>query len=61
MRDVVSSAEFRQSGIWDGKKVVEDLETAIREQDNETLHQAWIYVQAASLVRLFREKQRTYA
>ena len=61
MRDVISSAEFRESRIWDGRKVAADLGAAIRDQDNETLHQAWIYVQAASLMRLFREKQRTYA
>jgi asparagine synthetase B (glutamine-hydrolysing) len=61
IRDVVSSVEFRESSLWDGRKVAEDLEVAIRDQDNETLHQAWIYVQAASLMRLFREKQRMYA
>jgi asparagine synthase (glutamine-hydrolysing) len=61
IRDVVSSAEFRESSIWDGRKVAEDLNVAILDQDNDTLHQAWIYVQAASLMRLFQEKQRTYA
>jgi asparagine synthase (glutamine-hydrolysing) len=60
IRDVVHSAEFRESRIWDGKKVAQDLEIAIRNQDNETLHQAWIYVQAASLMKLFQEKRRTY-
>lgn len=61
IRDVVYSADFRESSIWDGKKVAEDLALAIREQDNERLHQAWIYVQAASLMRLFQEKRRVYA
>jgi asparagine synthase (glutamine-hydrolysing) len=61
IRDVVHSAEFRETSIWDGKKVAEDLALAIRDQDNETLHQAWIYVQAASLIRLFQEKRRMYA
>jgi asparagine synthase (glutamine-hydrolysing) len=61
IQDVVHSAEFRESSIWDGKKVAGDLEVAIRDQDNEILHQAWIYVQAASLMRLFREKRRAYA
>jgi asparagine synthase (glutamine-hydrolysing) len=61
IRDVVYSADFRESSIWDGKKVAEDLALALRAQDNETLHRAWIYVQAASLMRLFREKRRVYA
>ena len=58
MRDIIYSAPFRESDVWDGKKVAEDLEAAIRNQDNKTLHQAWIYVQAASLIRLFQEKRR---
>jgi asparagine synthase (glutamine-hydrolysing) len=61
IRDVVHSAEFRESSVWDGKKIAEALTVAIRDQDSELLHQAWIYVQAASLMRLFREKWRAYA
>jgi asparagine synthase (glutamine-hydrolysing) len=61
MRDVIQSADFRESAIWDGKKVTEDFEAAVRSQNNEILHQAWIYVQAASLMKLFHEKRRTYA
>jgi asparagine synthase (glutamine-hydrolysing) len=61
IRDVVHSANFQQSGIWNGKKVAEDLFIAIQNQDHEQLHQAWIYVQAASLMRLFQEKRREYA
>lgn len=60
IRDVVCSAEFRESSIWNSRRVAEDLEIAIRDQDSETLHQAWIYIQAASLIKLFREKRRTY-
>jgi asparagine synthetase B (glutamine-hydrolysing) len=60
IRDVVRSPEFRESGIWNGRKVAEDLEVAIRDRDHERLHQAWIYVQAASLMRLFQEKRRIY-
>jgi asparagine synthase (glutamine-hydrolysing) len=60
IREIVHSAEFREPSIWDGKKVAEDLEVAIHDQDNEILHQAWIYVQAASLIRLFQEKRRVY-
>ena len=58
IRAVVHGAEFRESGIWDGRQIAEDLETAIRNHDHETLHRAWIYVQAASLIKLFREKRR---
>lgn len=60
IRDVVCSVEFRESSIWDGPKVAQDLEIAIRNQDKDKLHQAWIYVQAASLIRLFQEKRRVY-
>jgi asparagine synthase (glutamine-hydrolysing) len=61
IRDVVHSAEFQQSAIWDGKKVAEDLSVAIRNGDNDQLHLAWIYVQAARLMQLFRENRRVYA
>lgn len=61
IRDVVNSAEFQHSNIWNGKKVAEDLSLAIQNQDNDQLHQAWIYVQAARLMQLFREKRRMYA
>ena len=61
MREVVHSADFQQCGIWDGKKVAEDLSFASHTQDNEKLHQAWIYVQAMSLMRLFQEKRKEHA
>src|SRR6185503_220472 len=61
MREVVHSADFQQCGIWDGKKVAEDLSFASQTGDNEKLHQAWIYVQAMSLMRLFQEKRREHA
>jgi asparagine synthase (glutamine-hydrolysing) len=61
IRDVVHSADFQGSNIWNGKKVAEDLSVAIQKNDNGQLHQAWIYVQAASLMRLFREKRRVRA
>jgi len=60
IRDVVHSAEFRESSIWNGRKVAGDLEVAVSNQDHEKLHQAWIYAQAASLIKLFQEKRRTY-
>jgi asparagine synthase (glutamine-hydrolysing) len=58
IRSVVHSADFQQSGIWDGKKIAQDVATAIQKQDSGQLHQAWIYIQAATLMRLFREKRR---
>ena len=61
IRDVVHGRDFQQSGIWDGKKVAEDLSAAIQKQDKDRLHQAWIFVQAVELMRLFAEKQRIYA
>jgi asparagine synthase (glutamine-hydrolysing) len=61
MRDMIRSADFQGCGIWDGKRVAQDLAAAMRNQDSDQLHQAWIYVQAMSLMRLFREKRRVYA
>ena len=59
--DVIHSTNFQQSGIWNGPKIAKDLSIAIRDQDHEQLHQAWIYVQAMSLMKLFEEKRRQYA
>ncbi len=56
----VASAEFQQSSIWDGRKIATDLTKAINSQNSRNVHQAWIYVQAMSLMRLFREKWKTY-
>jgi len=60
MREVVHSVDFQQCGIWDGKRVAEALSLASQKQDNEKLHQVWIYVQAMSLMRLFQEKRKEY-
>lgn len=57
MRDVTASLEFQQSAIWNGKRIVKDLQIAMQDQDAEQLHRVWIFVQAMSLIRLFREKQ----
>jgi asparagine synthase (glutamine-hydrolysing) len=61
IRDIVHSADFQGSSIWDGKKVAEDVSVAIQNQDHDQLHQAWIYVQAARLMQLFNEKRRVHA
>lgn len=57
IRDVTTSLEFQQSTIWNGKKIVKDLEIATRNKDAEQIHRAWIFVQAMSLIKLFREKR----
>jgi asparagine synthase (glutamine-hydrolysing) len=55
--DLVNSADFQQSPIWNGKKIKHDLMVAIRERNNEQMHKAWIYVQSMSLIKMFREKK----
>jgi len=58
IRDVVMSAEFRESSIWDGKRIGAELEQAMHEQDLTPIKKAWTYVQAQSLMGLFQEKRR---
>jgi asparagine synthase (glutamine-hydrolysing) len=58
IRDAVFSADFRESDIWDGKRIGTELEQAMREQDLAPIKRAWTYVQALSLMNLFREKRR---
>jgi len=58
IRDVVLSADFRESSIWDGRLIDTELERAMREQDLAPIKKAWTYVQAMSLINLFREKRR---
>jgi len=56
MRDLVASTEFQQSTVWNGKRIAADLTEAIERRDDRIIHQAWIYIQAMSLMRLFQEK-----
>jgi asparagine synthase (glutamine-hydrolysing) len=58
IRDVVMSADFRESSIWDGKRIGTELEQAMREGDLAPIKKAWTYVQAQSLMNLFHEKRR---
>jgi len=55
--DLVNSADFQQSPIWNGKKIKDDLIVAIRERNNEQMHRVWVYVQSMSLIKMFREKK----
>lgn len=57
IRDVTTSLDFQQSTIWDGKRIVKDLAYAMHNQDVEQIHRVWIFVQAMSLIKLFREKR----
>jgi hypothetical protein len=58
IRDVVMSADFQESSIWDGKRIGAELEQAMRAQDLAPIKKAWIYVQAMALMNMFREKRR---
>jgi len=60
IRDQVAGAEFQQSSIWDGPMIAADLADAIKRQDARKIHQAWIYVQAMTLMRLFRDKWKAF-
>lgn len=59
--DIVNGVEFQQSPIWNGEKIKNDLQIAIRKQDNQQLHKVWVYVQALSLMKLFREKKNIFS
>ena len=58
IRDVVQSAAFQTSTIWDGKRISAELDAAMHNQDLPVIQKAWIYVQAMSLIRMFQEKRR---
>jgi len=58
IRDAVFSADFRESSIWNGRRIGTELEKAMREQNLVPIKKAWTYVQALSLMNLFREKRR---
>jgi len=58
IRDVVMSAGFQTSTIWDGKRIGAELEAAMRQQDLPVIQKAWIYVQAISLINMFQQKRR---
>ena len=57
IRDSVASANFQHSPIWNGRKIAADLAAAENRGDTRSLHRAWIYVQAMTLMKLFREKK----
>jgi asparagine synthetase B (glutamine-hydrolysing) len=59
IHDVVNSAGFQTSGIWDGKRIGAELDSAIRGQNLPVIRKAWTYVQAHSLMELFGEKRRS--
>jgi asparagine synthase (glutamine-hydrolysing) len=59
IRDVVMSADFRESDIWDGECIGAELERAMHAGDLAPIKKAWTYVQAQSLMNLFYEKRRS--
>jgi len=56
--DMVTSAGFQASMIWDGRLILADLNAAIRRQDLPVIQKAWIYVQAMSLMDMFQQKRK---
>ncbi len=56
IKDAVSSADFKSSPFWDGRRVSSDLESAFQTGDKNCIHKAWRLVQAQSLLNMFREK-----
>ncbi|HSL43245.1 MAG TPA: asparagine synthase-related protein, partial [Anaerolineales bacterium] len=60
VHDMIGSVDFQQSSIWDGRKIAAELYEARNHGKAGMLHRAWIYVQAMSLMRLFREKRKTH-
>ena len=57
--DVVMSADFRESSIWDGRRIGMELEEALQEQNLDPIKKAWTYVQAMALMSMFQEKRRS--
>lgn len=61
MSDIVHSAEFRQSPVWDAEKISKILQAANSDKEGNQLHRVWLHVQAASLMRLFDARKRSFA
>jgi asparagine synthase (glutamine-hydrolysing) len=59
IQDAVMSPSFRDSGIWDGKRIRTELETALRRQELPVIQKAWIYVQAMFLMEMFQDRRRS--
>lgn len=58
VHDMVMSSDFKSSAIWDGKRIGIELETAMRMQDLPVIRKAWFYIQAALLMKMFKENSR---
>jgi asparagine synthase (glutamine-hydrolysing) len=59
IRDVVMGADFRESSIWDGKRIGMDWKRPCVCKTWPVIQKAWKYVQAMSLMDMFREKRRS--
>ncbi len=60
IRDMVHCTEFQQSPIWNGKRIADDLAVALLKKNTPQVQRAWIYIQAMSLIKLFRKRRQTY-
>jgi len=57
IHNVVGSASFQTSNIWDGKRISAELDAATQQQDLPVIQKAWIYVQALILMNMFQQKR----
>ena len=60
IQDVVSSTDFQTSQIWNGGRIRKFLDRAVKRNELEQIHRVWTFVQAMSLMKLFRDKWRSY-
>lgn len=54
LRDSVSSREFQESAIWNGRRIAMDVEQAFRAQRFNVVDRAWKIVQAMKLIQAFK-------
>lgn len=56
--DSVFSSDFRSSPLWDGARIVREMESAVKTKNRRTIYKAWKYVQAMRLLQMFEEKNK---
>ena len=54
--DTVHSRAFLESSIWNGPEISKFVLRAYDDQDYEPLKRAWVYIQAAHLMKIFTER-----
>ena len=55
--DSISSSDFQSSPFWNGSVILKEFKNAPSAKTSPVIHKAWRYVQAQSLLNMFREKQ----